>query len=225
MAPRHVLPFRAVGIVLEIEVPHTVLVKHTVRIVHPAVDGSMVINRTIFFLTVCEIRIVGQMNAFPACILLSFSHRTAALRSHNVENHLMPLVGRKIERNRIIRFRAGKPHVDGLGHIAVHKNIDSGIVGRLLHGKYHILFRAVCPHERVADPEMLYAHPIGGAGGSRNCDGPENRRCGDIALYSFHPFCVCVLRLTEPGQSFLPQKLYLLFAFAKLLYYLPGRYQ
>ena len=50
MSPMHIAPNRPIRIILEIQMIYPIFIKHSVRVVHPAVSRSMVINRTEFLL-------------------------------------------------------------------------------------------------------------------------------------------------------------------------------
>ena len=63
--PMHILPLRSVGVPLIIEVPHSVLIKHPIRVVHPPVQGRMMINRT-EVLAISGVKGVGELDFFPA---------------------------------------------------------------------------------------------------------------------------------------------------------------
>ena len=47
MSPMHIAPFRAIRIVLVIKMIDAVFIKHTIRVIHPAIAWRMVVKRAI----------------------------------------------------------------------------------------------------------------------------------------------------------------------------------
>ena len=64
MSPGHILPLRSVWIVLEIEIPYTIFIEHTVRVVHPTVGRSMMIDWAIL-LSILHIEGIGETHILP----------------------------------------------------------------------------------------------------------------------------------------------------------------
>ena len=91
VSPGHVLPFGAVRIPLIIQMPYPVLVEHAVGIVHPPVEGGVMVCRTIL-LRIGGIESIGERYGTPARIVLGLAHVGAVLRTNNVEHHVVPLV-------------------------------------------------------------------------------------------------------------------------------------
>ena len=47
MSPMHIAPFRAIRIVLVTKMIDAIFIKHTVRVIHPAIAWRMVVKRPI----------------------------------------------------------------------------------------------------------------------------------------------------------------------------------
>ena len=100
--PVHVAPRRAVGIVLEIQVPHAVLVEHSVRVVHPSVGRSVVVQRTVLLL-VRHVERVGELQFLPA--------KRALGHTLHVYLDVAADKGREVERHIVVYTLARQAHV------------------------------------------------------------------------------------------------------------------
>ena len=69
MCPCHILPLRTVWIVLIVQMPYTILIKHTIRVVHPTISWSVMIDRT-ELLTILSIEYVRQFYILPTSKVL-----------------------------------------------------------------------------------------------------------------------------------------------------------
>ena len=135
VAPCHVLPQRAVGVVLIVQMPLAILIEHTVGIVHPAVQRCMVIGRA-ELLAVGRIKGVREFDLLPAGELLDGALGTAVAVEDDVE-HLAILY---FKRYVIVGMIYGQTHVrttHTLVILADHSH--TGILSLLLHGQQHIL--------------------------------------------------------------------------------------
>ena len=128
MSPGHILPLRAVGVVLIIKVPYTVFVEHTIRVVHPAIEGSVVKGRTVGSLAVCGVESVTEAHILPAGIAFCFAHRATALVGYYVEHHLVSAIGSEIERYEEVGFRFCEAHIDCFSEIAINEHIHTCII-------------------------------------------------------------------------------------------------
>lgn len=70
VSPVHVAPLRAVGVVLEVEVILAVLVCQTVRVVHPSVERSVMVDGAVVVGVACVER-VGELQLFQSLRILS----------------------------------------------------------------------------------------------------------------------------------------------------------
>ena len=139
MSPGHVLPLRSIGIVLEIEVPHTILIEHTVRVVHPAIGRSMMIERTIL-LTVLHVEAVGELHSLPASEVGNTAVIAILSVDMNIEHQsLLALVSLQVERHIIIYVRIGKADIECLQLLVVGYHLDMTHFGTLLN-RYQKIF-------------------------------------------------------------------------------------
>ena len=139
MSPGHVLPLRSIGIVLEIEVPHTILIEHTVRVVHPAIGRSMMIERTIL-LTVLHVETVGELHSLPASEVGNTAVISILSVDMNIEHQsLLALVSLQVERYIIIYVRIGKADIECLQLLVVGYHLDMTHFGTLLN-RYQKIF-------------------------------------------------------------------------------------
>ena len=68
MSPMHISPFGTVRVILIIQMIFSIFINQSVSIVHPTIEGSMVVNRTKLIRIGC-IECIGQPDFFPAkCI-------------------------------------------------------------------------------------------------------------------------------------------------------------
>ena len=88
MAPRHILPLRTVRVVLEVEVPHTVLVEHAVRVVHPSVSRCVMIYGAIL-LAVGGVERVGILHILPTSKACQFAVCAVASVDVDVEREVL----------------------------------------------------------------------------------------------------------------------------------------
>ena len=102
VSPVHVAPRRAVGVVLEIQVPHAVLVEHPVRVVHPSVGRSVVVQRPVL-LHVGHVERVGELHLLPA--------ERALRHALNVNLDILALEHRQVERHIVIDTLSREAHV------------------------------------------------------------------------------------------------------------------
>ena len=139
MSPCHIFPLRPIRIVLEIEVPHTILIEHTIRIVHPAIGRSMMIERTIL-LTVLHVEAVGELHSLPASEVGNTAIVTSLSVDMNIEHQsLLALVSLQVERHVIIYVRIGKADIECLQLLVVGYHLDMTHFGTLLN-RYQEIF-------------------------------------------------------------------------------------
>ncbi len=183
VSPCHVLPLGAVRVILIVEMPDAIFVEHAVGVVHPAIEGSVVESRAILLLFILNIDVLYHCHSFPASIFLSFAHRVAALGSDYVKHYVLSFVGRKIEGHHIVGLRLGETHEDGLGYLAVDKDVDFCVVYALLHREHEILIATCHSYERVVDSEMVDLEAIGSRCSDSSCG--YHSHCGHCCDESF----------------------------------------
>ena len=112
MPPCHILPLTAVRIILVVEVPHTILVKHSVGIVHPTIERGVVVDRT-EVLAVRGVESVGILHLSPASKLT----HSALLAAVSVEFDIQQASTLQFVRHIIVYAVNGQLHVEALHHI------------------------------------------------------------------------------------------------------------
>ena len=133
--PVHILPLRTIGVILIIEVPHTILIEHTVRIVHPSIERRMMIGRT-ETLTVGGVEGVGELYILPADELAHSTLLTSVSTKFDIEQTgTLQLV-----RHIIVHPVNGQLHIQSLHHVVlVVQYCNRSYILRFLHGQEHIL--------------------------------------------------------------------------------------
>ena len=142
MAPRHILPERAVGIVLIIEMPFAAGVEHAVRVIHPSVERCMVIERAKAFAIGC-IKGVGVLEQLPEGDVRECLDIASAAGDVEVEQRVLALPGGELERHIIVSLCGGEAHIERLLGAASHDDGEAVVVRPLLHGQQEILVRGV----------------------------------------------------------------------------------
>ena len=133
VSPGHVLPFGTVGIPLVVEMPDTVVVEHTVGVVHPTVFGGMVVEGT-EILAISLVECVGGADEVPAGFLLAFADGGAVVVGADVEDDIMAFVFGEIEWNFEIDFGFCEADVESAFGLAIDYEVDAGIIDAILDG-------------------------------------------------------------------------------------------
>ncbi len=152
--------------------PYSILIEHTVRVVHPSVEGGVVVCRTIFLLPVGGIERVGKVYSIPAYCVGSLSDGAASVRRNYVKNHVVTFISGEVEGNAVVGFRICETHEDGLCNLTIHKHVDSCIVNAFLHRKHDKILISVDSYKSVVHSKMVYPHPVL----SGKCAGSEKYR-------------------------------------------------
>src|SRR3712207_2338088 len=79
VCPVHILPHGAVRVVLEVQMPRSVLVEHAVGVVHPAIEGRVMVSGAEAFTVGCVER-VGRLELFPHGEIVDGARRSAGFR-------------------------------------------------------------------------------------------------------------------------------------------------
>ena len=99
--PVHVLPQRPVGIVLVVKMPFAVFVKHAVRVVHPAVERCMVVQRAVWF-AVGGVERIAECDFFPTDFILYITRVGTVVLGAYIQCDLLSVVWCQIERHEIV---------------------------------------------------------------------------------------------------------------------------
>ncbi len=150
--------------------PFAVFVEHSVRVVHPAVERSVVIGRTEFFTIAC-IEGIGNRYVLPAGIFFGLADRRAALRGDHIEQNFLSFIVFYFQRHGIVDLRLGQTHAESLVSLAVDKHVDRGLVIRLLDREYEIFTVSGNAHKSIVDAEMFNLDP--------SFSSPERAGCSD----------------------------------------------
>ena len=181
MSPRHVLPFRPVGIILVIEMPCAVFEEHAVGVVHPAIERRVVERRAVL-LPVGRVERVREFHFLPARIVLHFAKRGAPLRGHDVQQHAVSLVGREEKRHEIVHAVHSQANVEVFDRFAVHEYFHARLFCRLLHGDEEIFGGAGHPHHSVVDPEVHHFNATLGKSRRSHRERGEHKQCHEFAF-------------------------------------------
>ena len=84
VSPCHILPHRAVGVPLIIQMIYPVFIEHTIGVVHPSVSRSMVIRGAVRF-TVLRVKRVAQLHLFPAEKVFHCSSKTTVTMECDIQ--------------------------------------------------------------------------------------------------------------------------------------------
>ena len=121
MTPCHVLPLRAIRVVLEIEMPHAIFIKHAIGVVHPAPEWGVMIERTIFF-AVFRVKMCHTLHGFPSRKVLDIACRTALVMKRYIEQHRFIGVATQVQRHAIINVVGSQLHVECLNNLIVYNH-------------------------------------------------------------------------------------------------------
>ena len=168
VAPRHVLPLRAIGVPLVVQVPNAVLVEHAVRIIHPSIGRGVVIGGAESLAVGCVKR-VAHPHLAPAGEILDSTRGAAVTMEGDVNQHLLVAEALDIQRHIVVHLVHRKPHVEIMHLLVVHDDAQMGVLFFLLHGQQQVLARSVNPQHSV-----VFAQHLGGQ--CRGREGHEHCR-------------------------------------------------
>ena len=115
MPPVHISPHGAIRIMLIEQVVNTVLIYHSIGIVHPTVSRSEVINRTKCF-AIGSIEFIRKLHLFPA---------DSRIRDKlKVERKMFVLKSGKINRYEIVYFIDSKTYIHIAHHVIIGYHIQ-----------------------------------------------------------------------------------------------------
>ena len=133
MAPMHVTPLASVWVILEVEMILTILIHHSVRVVHPTIERSEVIRRTI---------VIGVGGVECIAELEQVECQSIFLQTKNLDCCSLTLA--QSERHIVIRTILGQTYIhpsiifrtsieQHLSLILLFLNREKKILGRILH--------------------------------------------------------------------------------------------
>ena len=128
MCPMHVAPHRAIRVILVVEVPYAILIKHTVRVIHPATLRRLVVQRTellvperkVGIAILCQLR-----EADAACWYVLYA---------DTQTSPVP-IGLQIEHHIVVHLLASHPHILLHLHDAVRDDQHLPFRSRFLDGQ------------------------------------------------------------------------------------------
>ena len=163
VAPRHVLPLRAVGVPLIIKVVHAILVEHTIGIVHPAIHRRVVKQRAILF-AVRRVELVALLHLLPASEVFHSPGEAAVAVEGDVEQHVGSVEAPDVQWHVVVHPVYGQLHVQRLHLVVVHQHANARIVLSLLHRQQQVVLVHLHPlHGMVAAQQPWRL----GSGGNR----------------------------------------------------------
>ena len=156
MPPCHVLPLRPEGVVLEVEVPLTIFVEHTVGVVHPAVGRRVVIGGAVV-LGVSQVGGVGIGHVLPAREGAQVAIVAVAAVYMNIKCQLLAvLIGREIKGHEIVDVVYGQTYVEGAHLLVIGHQLHVAHLGALLHRQHQeVLARGDAIDAMVATEKQL----------------------------------------------------------------------
>ena len=183
MSPMHIAPFRAIRVILIVEVPHTILIEHAIGIVHPAIGGGVMVYGSI---------IISVDNAPLIREFYILQRDISRFETDNLYNSLWSVA--KLERNIVVDFVFRKAHIHpGVGGKALVE-LDLLLGSVFLDRQNHILSWARHGYHRGV-AFRLNVHCLCGAGQCRsnhyNCKKGFFHSFGFIAIF----FCVPLRQL------------------------------
>ena len=123
MSPVHIAPLTSVWVILEIEMILTILIKHTVRVVHPSVSRSVMEIRTIL-LAILRIERIRELHVLPASegvqTLLAIIAVYLDIESQALQTGKLI----HIERHVIIYVVFSQLHIEGFHLLVVSNHLD-----------------------------------------------------------------------------------------------------
>ena len=133
MSPVHVAPLASVWVILEVKMILTILIHHTIRVVHPAVERSEVIRWTIV-IGIGSIKCIAELEQVESQSIL--------LQAKNLDCSSLTLA--QSERHIVIRTILSQANVhpgiilrtcieQNLGLILLFLDREKKILGRILH--------------------------------------------------------------------------------------------
>ena len=163
MSPVHVPVDGSIRVVLEEQVPFTVVVHHAVRIVHPAIRGCEMVFRTPACLPVGGIEGIRQLHLLPGERFgLDGSrlpgHGTAPHAGSEAEQQLLTMVRSQIERYPIINL----VHGEGYGETSPRAGVDDDVrrPGRdaFLNREQQVIMPGIDPDIPVPGSQVFNGH-------------------------------------------------------------------
>ena len=134
MSPCHILPLAPIGVVLEIKVPHAILIEHPIGVVHPAPYGRMMIDGT-EFLPIGGVECVRILDVLPAGEVLDGIAPAALAVEEDVEQDALPRETGQVEGHIVVYIIHSQPAVELFHDLIALQNTDMGIVLALLYGQ------------------------------------------------------------------------------------------
>ena len=176
VAPVHVLPHRAVGVPLVVEMPCAILIEHTIGVIHPSVSRCMVISGAELF-AVGGVEGVAELHLAPAYEVLEIACGAAVSVEEDVEEHRSVLTDTQlldVERDIIVHLVDGQSDVEGFHLLVVDDDANVSVLFFLLHGQQQEVAVGLCTPKCMPFAEHLWRLSFGCDG---KCDGSHEHDC------------------------------------------------
>ena len=131
MSPVHIPPHRTVRVVLIKQMINTILIYHSIRIIHPSISWCKVINRTEFF-TIGSIIFIRKFHFFPA-----YSRIRDKLK---IERKMFVIKSGKVNWYKVIYFIYSQTDIHVTHYVVIGYHIQFSFGRSLFYRKKQILF-------------------------------------------------------------------------------------
>ena len=155
VSPRYVTPYRAVKVVLIIEVPYAVFVEHAVGVVHPSPHRCVVIDGPPLF-AVGRVEGVAQLYELPAAIVFYVTHGAIASVEGHLYQHAALTVACQIDRNKVVGLACCHPDIESFEAYAIFDDAYFRVALFLLNGYEEIVLVSLKPHHSVRRRQNAY---------------------------------------------------------------------
>ena len=158
MSPVHIAPHGAIRIILIIQMIFSIFIKHTVGVVHPTIDRSVMIERTEHF-SVGIIKRIGKFQFFPAGICHGIAYIGTAVAGMNVESYRLTFILLQSKRNKIVDTVDSQPNLKTLIGLIIHQYIDSSLGSSLFHRQQKVFLRFLYLYQTVVCTQIMDFQP------------------------------------------------------------------
>ncbi len=178
VSPTKISPHGTVGIVLETEMIHPILVEHPVGIIHPAIAGSMMKKRAESFAVRCVKRIA------PAGILHGIAYVGTAVARMHVQRHLAGFIRSQVERHPVIHAIHGKTYRQRTLHLIIYQYMNGCLRSSLFNGQQQILPGRHYLYQTMVGTQIMDLQSLLILRRTKsNAHPQQEEQCGQISFY------------------------------------------
>ena len=147
MSPIHVLPLRTKWVILVVKMPYPILIKHSVRVIHPSVCWCMMIDGTKLFTISC-IELTCFLEIFPASKVLYKTCCSLVTNKLYVEKNIASEFA-YIKRDCVICLVNREFTVKLLNNLIIFNNTNVSNTLAFFYRKEDVFFRCLHAFHRV----------------------------------------------------------------------------